>query len=211
MIKILFPFLLGSIVYNYNYNYTEEYVTLPKYGSVNVTRGYIDLDINDFKKGDKITIEIMIDSRKLPSGYFDDDNEYTLLYIQENSNSREAFNQSFNLTSSKEDQKSSSVFHYFTFKIKLEKKTKYLLFKAVYFHDAPITVKHLHKTNTSISATEIVFIIIFICIIAVFIFVIYCVIKRINKNSEPKPQISDTPLIPSDDNNPNYETPYYEK
>ena len=205
MKKILFLFLLITLVYNF---LDEEYVELPKYGSITVKRGYISLDIDGFKKGDKISIEIMLDSSGLPNQALSD--TFTLKYLQDNSNSSYIFSTLFNTTTSQEDKKSSSIHHYFEFTINLEKKTKYLLFKDVYFYEAPITVKHLHKKNSSLGTEEIVFIIIFVCIVALFFIAVHCIIKWCDKNSEPKPQIPDTPIIPSD-NNQNYELPYYEK
>ena len=202
---IIFFSLLISLVYNY---VEPQYVELPKYGSITVTKGYISLNIDNFNKGDKISIEIMIDSSRLPNQVLRD--TYTLKYLQENKNTSDAFEPYFNTTTSQENKKSSSIFHYFSFKIKLIKKTKYLLFKDVYFYDAPITVKHTNVA--SVEAEAIVILIIFFCILVIFIVIIIYVIKRVNKNSEPKPQIPDTPLIPFDNNNnPNYETPYYEK
>ena len=206
MKKILFLFLLITLVYNF---LDEEYVELPKYGTITVQRGYISLDIEGFKKGDKISIEIMLDSSRLPTQVLRD--TFTLKYLQENSNSSNIFSTLFNTTKSQEDKKSSSIHHYFEFTINLEKKTKYLLFKDVYFYEAPITVKHLHKKNSSVGTVEIVVsIIIFVCIVALFFIAVHCIIKCFEKNSEPKPQIPDTPIIPSD-NNQNYELPYYEK
>ena len=205
MKKILFLFLLITLVYNF---LDEEYVELPKYGSITVKRGYISLDIDGFKKGDKISIEIMLDSSRLPNEALSD--TFTLEYLQENSKSSYIFTKLFNTTTSPEDKKSSSIHHYFAFTINLEKKTKYLLFKDVYYYEAPITVKHLHKKNSSVGTEEIVFIIIFVCIVALFFIAVYCIIKWFEKNSKPRPQIPDTPIIPSD-NNQNYELPYYEK
>ena len=163
---IIFFSLLISLVYNY---LEPQYVELPKYGSITVTKGYISLNIDNFKKGDKISIEIMIDSSSLPNQVLRD--TYTLKYLQENKKISDAFEPYFNTTTSQRNtKKSSSIFHYFSFKIKLVKKTKYLLFKDVYFYDAPITVEHIKVA--SVQTEEIVIIIIFVCLVVIFIVVI---------------------------------------
>ena len=134
--KTIIIFLLLSLTLEIN---EEEYVELPKYGSVSVTNGCLSLKITDFKKGDTITIYVEFYTYNFPTGI--DYDSFSISYLLDNSNSNKIFEEKFKGLPFTTHTKRDYFHHVFIFNIPLNEKTDYLLLKA-YYYDTKLKVTH---------------------------------------------------------------------
>ena len=116
--KTIIIFLLLSLTLEIN---EEEYVELPKYGSVSVTNGCLSLKITDFKKGDTITIYVEFYTYNFPKGI--DYDSFSISYLLDNSNSNKIFEEKFKGLPFTTHTKRDYFHHVFIFNIPLNEKT----------------------------------------------------------------------------------------
>ena len=159
-----------------------DYSELPQYGEIKASdRSIIYMNLNGFKKGDTIYIELSFDN-----GYSSSDYQLELSYKETNDLNNLG---TFNISKSYKFYESDySTWYSFTFKIKLSGDYKFIAFLMPYFID-PKTKNYIKTTitvrHTKESKVGLIMAIIFICfiVIAIVVCAIWCIRRIKNRNA----------------------------